>query len=167
MTTPSNFNFNDAAVNAVFDHILAYAEQSGRFDSVNAHEPKNAPPDPTGCSFACWIQEIDPMGQMSGLHSASGVVVINARVYTGFRQQPFDGIDPKVTSASMEMLARFGGSFNFGGAAGTRNVDIFGSSGFKLSCAAGFLELDRVVYRVMTVTIPVIINDMFFLSTGA
>lgn len=107
------------------------------------------------------------MGQMSGLHSVSGVVVIDARVYTGFRAQPFDAIDPKAVAASMEMLARYGGDFNFGGAAGTRNVDIFGSSGFKLSCIAGFLELDRVVFRVMTTTIPVIINDMFFLSTGA
>lgn len=167
MTTPQNFNFNDAAVNAIFDHILAFASQSGRFDSVNSHEPKNAPPDPTGITFACWIQEIEPMGQMSGLHSVSGVVVIDARVYTGFRSQPFDAIDPKAVAASMEMLARYGGDFNFGGAAGTRNVDVFGSSGFKLSCVAGFLELDRVVFRVMTTTIPVIINDMFFLSTGA
>jgi hypothetical protein len=57
MTTPAHWNFNDAAVNAIFDHILGFASQSGRFDAVNAHEPKNAPPDPSGVTFACWIQE--------------------------------------------------------------------------------------------------------------
>jgi hypothetical protein len=94
-------------------------------------------------------------------------VVINARCYTGFRAQPFDAIDPKIISATMEMLARYGGDFNFGGAAGVRNVDVFGISGFKLGAVAGFIDLDRTVFRVMTTTIPVIINDMFFLSTGA
>jgi len=166
MTTPQHWNFNDAAVNAIFDHILGFASQSGRFDSVNAHEPKNAPPDPSGVLFACWVQEIEPLGQASGLQSASGVLVINARCYMGFRTQPFDGIDPKIISATMEMLARYAGDFNFGGAAGVRNVDIFGSSGFKLGAVSGFLELDRTIYRVMTTTIPVILNDMFFLSTG-
>jgi hypothetical protein len=167
VTTPAHFNFNDAAVNAVFDHILGFASQSGRFDSVNSHEPKNAPPDPSGMTFACWIQEIEPLGQASGLSSVSGVVVIDARCYTGFRSKPFDNIDPRIISASMEMLARYGGDFNFGGAAGVRTVDVFGMSGFKLSSVAGFIELDRTVFRVMTTTIPVIINDMFFLSTGA
>lgn len=165
--TLSHWNFNDAAVNAIFDHILGFASQSGRFDQVNGHEPKNTPPDPSGVMFACWVQTIEPLGKASGLSSASGVLVISARCYMGFRTQPFDAIDPKVISATMEMLARYGGDFNFGGAAGVQHVDIFGRTGFKLMAQAGYVEIDRTVFRVMTTTIPILVNDMFFLSTGA
>lgn len=163
----SRWNFNDAAVNAIFDHILAFAEQSGRFDSVNAHEPKNTPPNPSGMLFACWIQAIEPLGKASGLTSASGVLVISARCYMGFRTEPFDAIDPKMVSASMEMMARYAGDYDFGTVGGVRNVDIFGISGHKLQSQAGYVESDRTVYRVMTTTIPIIINDMFAFSTGA
>jgi|SRR5215472_1746927 len=166
MTTPV-LNFNDAAVNQVFDHILSFASQSGRFDSVNGHEPKNTPPTPSGLVFGTWIQDIVPLGKASGLQSVSGVVVILARVYMGFRTQPYDIIDPTVVSATMEIMARFGGDFNFGGVAGTRNVDIFGESRYKLSAQAGYVEIDRAVFRVLTTTIPIIINDMFMLKTGA
>lgn len=152
-------NFNDAAVNTVFDKVVSYALASGRFDHVNQHEPKNAPGDGIACSV--WINKIEPYRQGSGISATTGMVQLNARLYTNFRQQPYDMIDPNITSATCDLIGALTSDFNFGGDAGVRNVDLLGMTGNQLSAQAGYVEIDKQMFRVMTVVIPVIINDMF------
>lgn len=151
-------NFNEAAVNAVFDKVVSYALASGRFDAVNQHEIKSSPGTDVLCSV--WIQSLSPI-RTSGLSSTSGLVVLQARVYMNFIQQPYDMIDPKVTAAAADLIGAFTGDFDFGNVANVRNVDLLGSSGAALSAASGYIEIDRQIFRVMTITVPVIINDMF------
>jgi hypothetical protein len=150
--------FNDAAINAVFDKIQGYALSSGRFDVVGIHEPKNAPG--SGLTAALWVQSIKPI-RTSGVAATSGVVLFNFRIYTNFKQMPFDMIDPQVTAATTDMMGALSADFNLGGVAGVRNVDLLGSQGVTMNAAAGYVEIDRTIFRVMTVQIPVIINDMF------
>lgn len=152
-------NFNDEAVMTVFDKVVSYALISGRFDAVNQHEPKNAPGSGLSCSV--WINSIVPYRQGSGLNSTTGAVTLNARIYTNFRSQPYDMIDPNVTSATSDLIGALSGDFNFGGDAGVRNVDLLGMAGIPLSAQSGYVEIDRQMFRVMTLTIPIIINDMF------
>lgn len=151
-------NFNDAAVMTVFDKIVSYALASGRFDHVNQHEPKSAPGHGLECSV--WMDKIIPV-RTSGLNATSGLVSMYARIYTNFRQQPYDMIDPNVMSAVADLISALSGDFDFGGDANVRAVDLLGMSGNPLSAQAGYVEIDRQMFRVMTVTIPVIINDMF------
>lgn len=151
-------NFNDAAVMTVFDKIVSYALASGRFDNVNQHEPKNAPGHGLQCSV--WMDKIVPV-RTSGLNATSGLVNMYARIYTNFRQQPFDMIDPNVMAATADFMGALSADFDFGGAADVRNIDLLGMTGTPLSAQAGYVEIDRQMFRVMTITIPVIINDMF------
>jgi len=151
-------NFNEAAVNAVFGAIESYAMQSGRFDKVNTHEPKSGPG--TGVLCAIWIQAIKPI-RASGLAATSGLVVVQSRIYMDFLAQPYDVIDPKITAAVADLMGAISADFEFGEVANVRNVDLLGSTGTSLAAQAGYVEIDRQIYRVMTVTIPVIINDMF------
>jgi len=145
----------------LFDKIVSYALASGRFDSVNQHEPKNAPGVGTSCSI--WAQTIKPVRTASGLKATSGLVVFQARIYTNFLSDPYDMIDPNVMSASADLIGRLSGDFDFGGEANTRNIDLLGSTGTttSLQANAGYVEIDRQMFRVMTVTIPVIVSDMF------
>ena len=152
-------NFNDAAVMTVFDKVVSYALASDRFDSVNQHEPKNAPGNNISCSV--WINAILPYRAGSAINATSGTVQLNARLYTNFRSQPYDMIDPNITMATCDLMGALTADFDFGGDAGVRNIDLLGMTPVPLSAQAGYVEIDRQMYRVMTLTIPVIVNDMF------
>lgn len=150
--------FNDKAINTVFDKVLSYALASGRFESVNQHEPRSKPKN--GISGALWAQSIRPI-RSSGLAATSGVVTFFFRIYTRFNAEPIDMIDPEVMSATSDLMGALSADFDFGGDADVRNVDLLGSQGTPLSAQAGYMDIDRTMFRVMTITIPVIINDMF------
>jgi hypothetical protein len=150
--------FNADSVNTLFDRAISYALQTGMFDSVNGHEPKSAPGN--GVTCAVWAQDIGPI-RAGGLSATSGAVVLQQRIYTNFIQQPFDQIDPEVMAAVANLMSAYSGDFNFGGQADVRFVDLLGAYGPSLSAQAGYIDIDHKIYRVMTLTVPIIINDMF------
>jgi hypothetical protein len=150
--------FNDEAVNEIFDKIISYAMTTGRFDFVNQHEPTNAPH--RGLQFSIWIQRIRPIDQ-SSIKTTSGLVLFSGRIYKNFKSHPHDLIDPDITSAIADMMNVLSGDFDFGGTANVRALDLMGMTGERLEAIAGYLELDRQMFRVMTLNIPVIVNDMF------
>lgn len=152
-------NFNDAAINQVLDKIVSHGLATGRFDAVNQHEPKSAPQ--SGITASCWVQTVKPAGRGSGLDATTGVLILSFRIYMSFVSQPFDAIDPALTAAVTEMMGAMSGDFDFGGVADVRALDLLGMYGTTLSATAGYVEIDRKMFRVMTVTIPVIVNDMF------
>lgn len=155
-------NFNDVAINQVIDKIVSYALSTGRFDHVNQHEPKSSPGHGMNCSV--WADSIAPT--TSGQDATSVVVNFQARVYMSFNQQPFDMIDPKILAAVTDLMGAFSGDFDFGGVANIRYVDLLGAtnSGSRmqgLSAQAGYVEIDRNMFRVMTIFIPIVINDAY------
>jgi len=154
--------FNDAAVNEIFSNIVSYALETGRFDLVNQHEPTNAPGK--GIQFSLWIQNVRPVGAASGTGAVSGVVLFNGRVYSSFRQQPKDSIDPGITSAVADLMNSLTSDFDWGGDVSVRAVDLLGMYGTSLNAEAGYIEIDRQVFRTMTLNIPVIINDLFVMG---
>jgi hypothetical protein len=156
MTTPPNLS--DAAILDVFSRIVSFALESGRFDQVNQHEPKSGPGVGLLCSI--WVQDIR-LTRSSGLAAASGVLTMNMRLYMNFRSEPFDMIDFNILTATNWMMAQLCGDFQLGNADQVRNIDLLGSQGTPLNSKAGYVEIDKTVYRVMTLTIPIIVNDMF------
>jgi hypothetical protein len=56
-------------------------------------------------------------------------------------------------------MKELSGSITLGGT--VRMIDLLGIDGTPLSAMAGYLQIDRKVYRVMDLTIPVIVNDMW------
>lgn len=151
-------NFNEQAIATIFDKVVSYAASSGYFDAVNAHEPKSAPGN--GLSASVWVQSIKPVTS-SGMTSTSGVLLLNVRVYTNFISQPYDAIDPNVLAATSFLIGAYSGDFDFGGEAGVRAVDLLGMTGTPLSAIAGYIEMDRKMMRVFTITLPVVINDLW------
>jgi hypothetical protein len=150
-------SFDSAAVATLFDKVQSHAMSLGVFESVNNHEPKSAPGN--GVRAALWVQDIRPMGRASGLSATSGVVTLNVRVYSSFLQQPLDDIDPGILTAVTTLLNAYTGDFDLG--ASVRNVDLLGIYGAAMSAQAGYLTQDSKVYRIMTVTLPIVINDLW------
>lgn len=148
--------FDDAAVDDLFSRIVSHALRLGRFESVNQHEPKNKPGN--GLRAAVWVESIEPVTS-SGLASVSGRVTFSFRIYQNFKSEPEEAIDPDVLKACNDLMREYSGDFDLGTT--VRHIDIFGSAGFGLSARAGYLDIDRSLYRVMTLTIPIIINDLW------
>lgn len=149
-------SFNQAAVNTLFNKVVSHALALGVFERVNSHEPKSPPGG--GTSAAVWVQSIAPVTG-SGLNATSGVVTLNVRLYSNFIQQPLDEIDPDLLTAATTLLGAYTGDFDFGGT--VRAVDLLGMYGVPMSAQAGYLTHDSRVYRVMTITLPVVINDLW------
>lgn len=151
-------NLDEVAINDVLNRIESLAMASGFFDAVNGHEPKSAPGTKT--TFSLWVQNVNPVSS-SGLNVTSCVFILNGRIYHSMMSQPFDRIDPNVTAATSFLMASLNQSFKLGGADNVRAIDILGMEGVSLSAAAGYVEIDRQMLRVMTLTIPIIINDVW------
>jgi hypothetical protein len=141
----------------LFDAVASHAEKLGLFASTGTHEPKNAPPN--GITCAIWIDQIGPVPAGSGLAAATARVVFMVRIYSPMLSIPYDAIDPDVLSACSVLLGEYAGSFTLGGL--IRNVDILGATGTPLSAKAGYLTQDNKLFRVMDITLPLIVNDVW------
>jgi hypothetical protein len=150
-------NFDTAAVNALVSASESIALRTGQFRSVNFHEPKAAPG--SGVRLAIWVQSIEPIAQASGLADTSGYVVLYARVYGNMLANPEDEIDPRVLTAVTVLIGAYSADFTLGGT--VRNIDLLGMYGEKLGGQAGYITIGGSMYRVMTVTVPCVVNDMW------
>lgn len=154
----TNTTFDEVAINDVISRIESLAMQSGFFDNVNGHEPKSAPR--TDTTFAVWVQSVTPL-TASGLANTSCLFTLNGRIYKSMMSKPYDRIDPAVTAATSYFMAQLNGSFQLGGQDGIRAIDVLGMYGTPLSAQAGYVEIDRQMLRVMTIVIPISINDVW------
>lgn len=144
-------------INGILDGLQSHALASGLFDRVAGHEPKAPPGNGLSCAF--WVQAIAPVQAASGLAITTGRLEFNARFYSPFIQQPEDAIDPNLIAAVDTMLTAYSGDFELGGT--VRNIDLLGQTGTPLSAQAGYLSQGGKTYRVMTLVIPVIVNDLW------
>ncbi len=144
-----------AAVNAIFAQVVSHPMTLGLFERVNGHEPKNAPGN--GLTAAVWLDRIAPAPAASGLAATSAVLTFNVRLYTSMLAEPQDAIDPNLAAAAVLVMASYAGDYDLGGT--VRNVDLLGQTGQAMSGQAGYLNQDSKLYRVITVVLPVIVND--------
>lgn len=143
-------------INGILDGAISHALALGYFDAVNGHEPKNAPG--AGITAAFWVDRVDTV-RSSGLDSTSVRLLLNARLYTSAEQEPPDAIDPALMTALDALMRAYVGDFTLGGL--IREVDVRGTHGIGLEARAGYLQQDAALLRVMTITLPAIINDLW------
>lgn len=140
----------------LIDRIASHAMSLGLFDRVNQHEPKSKPG--RGLTCAIWVDRIEPARGRSGLSATDARVVFNVRVYTNMLQQPQDAIDPQVMGAVDLLFEAYSGDFQLGDE--SRWIDLLGATqGHPLFSQSGYINIDNVVMRVMTITVPVIVEN--------
>ncbi|MEV0115876.1 hypothetical protein AB0H77_21945 [Streptomyces sp. NPDC050844] len=141
----------------ITDAAVSHAMACGHFEAVNGHEPKSAP-TAGGLTAAVWTDRVSPV-RSSGLDSLSVLLVLNVRIYTAAQQMPADAIDPAMLAAVDVLCAAYVGDFTLGGL--VRQVDVLGAHGQPLDVRAGYLQQDGVPFRVMTISLPCIVNDLW------
>lgn len=151
---PAGLNFA-----GVLNAVVSHANRLGVLSKVTKHEPKNAPGP--GLMGAIWLQSVGPAD--SGLASTSVKLVVMLRVYTPMIQSEPDRIDPAVLNAVDRFMAALTGDLTLGGL--VRCIDLLGLEGNRggppLSAEAGYLNIDTTIYRIMDVTVPIILNDVW------
>lgn len=144
-------NFQD-----IIDRLASHAMATGEFDRVNQHEPKSKPA--RGLTAAIWVDRIEPARSRSGLAKTDVRVVCNVRVYTNMLSEPQDMIDPSVTNATDLLMEAYTGDFQLGDE--SRYIDCLGmTQGHPLFCQSGYINIDNMVFRVLTITVPVIVSN--------
>lgn len=141
-------------LNAVQDHALT----SGWFERVNGSESKS-PPDTSGLTAAVWVQRISPAVGGSGLDSTTIRLELMLRIYAGINTEPADTIDPNMLLALDDLMARYSADFTLDGE--VRQVDLLGAFGDPLQARAGYLVQSGTEYRVMDITLPLIVSDLW------
>jgi hypothetical protein len=142
-------------IEPLMDYVASTAMASGYFTVVNKHEAVGN----IGTYVASvWLQHIGPARGGSGLNATSLRVELTLRIYSAMITAPSDEIDPNMARAAMAVLTSFSGAFSIGDT--VRDIDLLGEFGTPLSGKAGYLNLSTQVYRVMDITIPIIVDDV-------
>jgi hypothetical protein len=144
-------------ITGILARIVSHAQTLGVFERVNQHEPKNSPG--TGITCAIWAQAIGPYPAGSSIVSTTGRIVFNVRLYTSMLMEPQDAIDPGLVTACDLLMTAYSGDFELGGT--VKNIDLLGESGTPLSATAGYINIDNKNYRVITILLPLIVNDIW------
>jgi hypothetical protein len=134
--------------------VVSHAMASGQFDRVNGYEPKSPPGN--GLTAAVWVQRIVPVPS-SGLDDTSVLFVAQLRIYTNMLSEPQDAVDPALCDAADDLMSRYTGGFTLGGL--VRQIDLLGIHGTPLEAVAGYITVQQTLYRCMTLTIPLLVND--------
>ena len=144
-------------IDSILAQVTSHAQTLGVFERFNGAEPENAPGN--GLTGACWVQDIGPDRTGSGLASTSMVLLLNVRLYLPVNNLAPETLDPRMVKALDLLFAAYIGDFTLGGL--VRMVDVRGAKGNPLSGRAGYQQLDEVVHRVFTITLPLVVNDVW------
>lgn len=136
----------------LIDHALAL----GEMETVTLHEPKSAPGH--GVTLASWVVTRTPI-QASGLDSTSVRFESIMRLYKNMLGEPQDAIDDDLSDASDALWAAYSTDFDLSGQ--VRMIDLLGAHGAPLSDRSSYLIQDNKTFRIIDLTVPVIINDQF------
>lgn len=145
---------------ALKTHLLA----CGQFDQVNDEEPKSAP---TGQrTAAIWPQSVVPT-RGSGLNRTDATVVFMIRIYLPMIANAPDAIELSALRTIDDVMGRLSADIELREGDGTavdaepiiRTIDLLGQTGVPMGAQAGYVEIDRKMFRIMDVTVPIICND--------
>lgn len=143
-------------IGTILDRLVSHALSLGYFDSVNEFKVD----EPTGAgNLTCgiWGDDITPIS--SGQASTSVRILFKVRIFSSTEAAPESYLERAMVDATSALMNAYSGNFELGGNA--RNIDLLGSEGAPLSANAHYMNLSAVIFRVMDITLPVLLNDVW------
>lgn len=137
--------------------VASDAQQTGWFQSVDTAEPKSAPS--TDGHFATWVMKLSPSNSTSDLVSTAVRFELAGCIYVNMLREPQGDIDGDIMAAGWDLIARYSAGFTLGGL--VREVDLLGEEGEPLSIQFGYVTIDKRIYRIAALTIPLIVDYAF------
>ena len=145
-----------SVMRATTDNVISKLMASGAFDKVNSVEPTSPPGK--GFEAAVVFEGAEPYAPAGGFSHLGMVYTILIRIYRNMLAEPQEHIDPDLLDISDVVFDKLAADYDLG--ATVRNVDFYGETGTGMSTRSGHLEVGGVVYRVLDIRVPVIVNDV-------
>lgn len=143
-------------IQSILDVIVSHALSTGYFEAVNQYESKQSPS--SGITGAVWVDRVAPI-RTSGLNNTSVRVELQFRLYSSTLMEPYDDIDPNLTTVLDTLMRAYCGDFELGSQ--VRHIDIFGAYGAPLESRSGYINLDGREFRVFSIRLPLICDDLW------
>jgi hypothetical protein len=141
---------------SIQDGLVSHSQALGVFDTVEDHAPATVP----GAGIWCiWEVTVPFAHASSGLASTSAVLTWVATILAPLTTEPGGDIERDVLRAADALIRSLIGDFDLGGL--VRYVDVRGSEGTPLRADAGYASVNGVRLRVVTVVVPLIVNDLY------
>lgn len=140
----------------ILDQICTHALTTADFEAVNQFESKQAPNN--GLTASVWVERVTPV-TTSGLANTSIRLELTVRLYSSTLIQPYEDIDPGLTEALDRLMAAYVSDFELDG--NVRHIDLFGAHGSPLEVRSGYLNIDGKEFRVFSIRLPLIIDDLW------
>lgn len=140
----------------VTDRLVSHVMSTKRFNRVNTSENREVT---KGLTAEVWFQRLSPIGEQSGLATVTVRLEYTVRIRSALPRGNSDQIDPQVLAAVDDLMNRYCNNFTLKGV--VKEVDIFGANGEGLESNSGYIKIDDVDYRVVDITLPLIINDVW------
>lgn len=145
-----------SSIGQVLTNLSSKLSALGKFDSVATVEPKNAPGN--GLTAAVFLASVAP-AVSSGLNRMDGVYTFTVRLYESAMTTPSTAIDTRMVDALDAVIDALAGDFDLGGT--VRNIDFQGENGATFRGEAGYIEVGGAMFRVVDISLPLIINNAF------
>lgn len=145
----------DMQLKAIVAKVTSVVQALGVFETVNGGALNHVPG--AGLRASVWPGRITSPPGSSGLASTSIVLPMLVRIYGRVNSFPVDEIDEDMLDAADKVCDAYIGSFTLG--ATVRGIDIRGRFGQPMTIEPGYLDVQEGTCRVMTLTLPLIIND--------
>lgn len=142
-------------VAALLSALVSHGKSLGRFVEVIDYEPKAAP-QPRGITLAIWADPITPV-RAGGLAATTVSVQFAARLYRAMMADRQS--DLEILAALDALMGEYSGDFTLGDR--VRQVDLLGAYGASLAAVPGYIEHDHKMFRVVDLTLPLIVNDLW------
>ncbi|HKH19539.1 MAG TPA: hypothetical protein VKB53_01280 [Gammaproteobacteria bacterium] len=141
----------------LLEALESTAKTLGIFGRVYPSEPRTAP-DSKGLSCAVWFERMDPLKGEGGLNKTTVRIEYTARVYKGVLAEP-GNVEAIALRAAGKVMKALSLDFTLGGT--IRKVDLLGAFGAGLGGIAGYLTQDKTLFRVIDITVPLIVDDVW------
>lgn len=129
----------------------------GVFERTTTAEPKSAPG--TGLSCSVWFGDLRPIAEHSGLAATSARLMLRVRIHGNMLAEPQDDIDPALVKVLDVLMAAYTADFTLDGE--IAYVDVLGAHGTPLQAVGGYVEIDNKLFRIITIELPMVINDAY------
>jgi hypothetical protein len=146
-----------AGLLAAYTELIDLVSGAHGWGELIQHEPLSAP-DAPGVICCIWPAEpMAPIAESSGLAGADARMPVMVRMLRNALAEPQDQRETDLIDAYDALMTALLGAFTLNGK--VRAIDVLGESGEALAGQWGYITLDKKIFRIVDLTVPLMINN--------
>lgn len=142
----------------IMAQVTSHAQRLGSTEAVTAYEPEAAPGG-RGLTVSVSLAGLAPAKGGSGLTSTTVRLELAVRLWYPDTVRPPERGEIVIATTADALMRAYSGAFTLGDE--VMNVDLLARYGTGLEGRAGYATVDGEVYRVFTITLPLIVRDLW------